>query len=171
MTRRLLNLVTVMSLLLCVAVAGLWVLSGFRAVSLGHGGGPNAGGFTPEWQVGCRQGRVCWMLAWHWATSSPEDVGFYFKSGPPRPVAFPWLLIWTQNGYGAGGFYVERMRAPAVRWDRRFVAAPNWFLIAMFLVLPVMRWLKRKPAPGRCARCGYDLRATPDRCPECGATP
>ncbi len=52
--------------------------------------------------------------------------------------------------------------------------APFWVLLFLVAPLPIMRFgsaMRRRRARGRglCAACGYDLRATPGRCPECGA--
>ena len=50
---------------------------------------------------------------------------------------------------------------------------PWWAVVPALAVLPAIKLAQlaraRRPHPrGHCPRCGYDLRATPQRCPECG---
>jgi hypothetical protein len=54
--------------------------------------------------------------------------------------------------------------------DRRGWFVPTWLLAALFGLPLAMRMIRRWRSipPGSCPRCGYDMRATPDRCPECG---
>ena len=52
---------------------------------------------------------------------------------------------------------------------------PYWFALLLvagfFAVSELKRRKSFKSASSRCSQCGYDLRATPQRCPECGTVP
>jgi hypothetical protein len=58
--------------------------------------------------------------------------------------------------------------------ERRYVlSAPYWFIVLLVGALPAWRFWRcrrsrRQARAGFCSNCGYDLRASPDRCPECG---
>jgi hypothetical protein len=57
------------------------------------------------------------------------------------------------------------------------VAVPLWTIFLLALAVPAarlaayVRRARRARQPGLCTCCGYDLRATPERCPECGTIP
>jgi len=53
----------------------------------------------------------------------------------------------------------------------RSITVPYWLaflLLSAFPVHCICRIRKKKLKPGYCNVCGYDMRATPERCSECG---
>jgi hypothetical protein len=59
-------------------------------------------------------------------------------------------------------------------WPHAFgLAIPFWIISTLITLGTVRTYLTEyrrvtRAARGHCAKCGYDLRATSDRCPECG---
>jgi hypothetical protein len=103
---------------------------------------------------------------WRWQTDKPMLVG-----GGTHLKHF-----WQRRGFN---YSSDGPMSRDGRMGHHVAAVPLWFMVQTTAVLPALwiaqfrrrRILLRRAAEGWCLACGYDLRATPDRCPECGAMP
>jgi len=190
LVRILLNAGTAVSLLLCAATAVLWGRSYFAADSYYFPAARVvADGPEDDWGLGTQlvirssRGKVQFHR-YETAPRRAEPTG-HASVRPAPPLRSGQRTLPTDWSWQFGG--IERFhRAP----NRQQVAdgsylflgfdnlmLPWWMLTAVTAILPGI-WLVRLPGRLRrrrrlrnrlCTKCGYDLRATPDRCPECGA--
>jgi hypothetical protein len=140
-------------------------------------------------------GRVQLVIDDSWPAGGKMGAGLRWSSGFVEPSwltgsAQPFMGGAPKRTLGAVGFeYAVYQGIPPLSSYRpiggeqgplpvlgRRMVAPYWFIvlltgIAGFRSLRVINsaWNeRRKRRAGLCAKCGYDLRATPERCPECG---
>jgi hypothetical protein len=85
----------------------------------------------------------------------------------------PYPLNWAYSLMLAVVLIGIRFRSPATLGTGFFLI---WIVLSALVIVWGVRNMKRRRAwvrfyAGQCIRCGYDLRATPGKCPECGAVP
>jgi hypothetical protein len=172
--RWLFHLAAAMSLLLCAAVMVVWVRSqsmsdeilliGDRTTLQIITEGDRM--FLRQWLPHGRSGERTFKVF--------HDVDRQWNMR--RPDSPPGTPLLVRLGFDGYGFDEPALfdGAPA-----RAVWIPYWSLLLLTLFPPTLwAWMavrrvrrNRRAPRGLCPICGYDLRASPNRCPECGTIP
>ena len=165
--RRLLNLLTAILLLPCLGEVALWVRSYTASQFLGW-----SDSFCFVGALSMRG-----LVRLEYGTYPNDDQGWSYVAYPsPRTGLWEEALARDRRGgplrtigvaYARVDYQADGSRV------RRALYLPHWLLAGTTLAFPLwclcrtMR-ARRRRGMGVCRACGYDLRATPDRCPECG---
>ena len=124
-------------------------------------------------------------MRFSWDTDSAKDASEFWRGTNKigwsvSPVAHIGGMSrgLRHGGWGFAWDAYDRVHSFVVpsgqAWTReRMVVVPDWFLVIVLGLVPVMRlrsWRaeRRRKLQGLCLRCGYDLRESEGRCPECG---
>ena len=168
MKRRLFHILSALSLLLFVAVVVLWVRSYF----VGDGFVWKPADAPPYYRAYAGRG-VVRLGGGQYDFDRPPHLDYSRDPAPTR-----------QTGYHPGTL-ADRLDFDFHRGsDSKGMPSSNaifplWSVALTTAVLPALwirrvrrdRTLRRRANAGQCPSCGYDLRATPERCPECGRVP
>ncbi len=185
MKQRMFRLAAMVSLIVCMLVAVLWVRSHHPVLdSIAWRGGSTL-------MVQSKAGRL-WLQRWQGADPVPTrpsrgNLAWALRgtTDPPYRPDAPIEVFYTPppisraNGFGFGWVVSDwAFASPDGRplGILKMLAVPHWMLFITTVLLPAgqaLAWAtrRRRQHKGLCAVCGYDLRATPERCPECDASP
>jgi hypothetical protein len=104
-----------------------------------------------------------WSHGHQWDGMPVKGVGY--SSGPYRGEFLGFAKGLRSNRFGK------------INAAEHVYVTPYWFMLLATAVVPGL-WLRQarrkrlarwRAARGLCLRCGYDLRASSHRCPECGS--
>jgi hypothetical protein len=162
------NGLTAVSLLLCVGTVGQWVRSYWVTQFVGWSG-------STKWAGMLSMGGLLRLER----GSHPDTPLGWSYIVYPTPAGGLWSEAAARDRHGGRlrrcGFAYARIDYTSNGgMVRQALYMPHWSMVVLLAVVPAL-WIWQAShgqcQPGFCTICGYDLRATPDRCPECGMLP
>jgi hypothetical protein len=158
MFRRLFTFFAIFSLLACAGMSALSVRSYWVAYGITY--------HRPSTSQSAGAGRIRYFAVW--IGRGQLFCEFLPKSNGKSGWQFEKIEPWDEDAFPATPRF--QFALPSYIW------IPAWAPLALLAIAPLAKFTTctrrlRQDRHGLCPTCGYDLRASAGRCPECGTLP
>jgi hypothetical protein len=177
------NGLAALSLLLCLVTAVVWIRSYWFEDGLSWHDGNDLPVAYEDWRnILCSCGGIQIEhehFEWHNGFFGYLITGHTFDRYDRQQHGYPYWIILFQWAPPTTDLRIKGFEFVYLHDEYNRIQSVTFPLAMIFLaaIVPPVIWMRREAKRRRqsnatfCASCGYDLRASPNRCPECGATP